>query len=87
MTTSEIIRNFVTTELVLDNSAKKLSDTDKLIDSGIIDSMDILTLLSFLEEQFGIEIESDELLPDNFESIDVMAKMINSKLDKIRGNE
>jgi len=87
MTTSEIIRDFVTTELVLDNGAKKLSDTDKLIDSGIIDSMDILSLLSFLEEQFKVEIESDELLPDNFESIAVMAKMIDGKLDGNRGNE
>ncbi len=47
-----------------------------LLDSGIIDSFDIVDLVGSIEEKFCIEIDGDDIIPDNFQSIDSIAAMI-----------
>ena len=56
MDVKEKIRQFIIEEVCLDGTIKDLADDDLLIESGIIDSMGILTLLAFLEENFKIHI-------------------------------
>lgn len=50
----EKIRNFILKELCQDGNIKSLADDDPLIEEGIIDSMSTLTLLAYLDEDFGI---------------------------------
>lgn len=49
---------------------------DKLIDSGHLDSLSLLTLVSELEDEFGIEITPVDLVPENFNSAAAMWAMI-----------
>ena len=42
----------------------------RLLDSGLLDSLGILDVVGFLEESFGITLNDDELLPENFQTID-----------------
>lgn len=49
---------------------------DKLIDSGLLDSLSLLTLVSELEDAFGIEITPTDLIPANFNSAAAMWEMI-----------
>lgn len=49
---------------------------DSLIDDRILDSFSMLTLISDLEDEFDIEIDASELIPENFNSIDAMCNMI-----------
>ncbi len=79
MPSNDIIRTFILQELVADAAGKSLSDTDKLIDSGIIDSFGIMSLLSFLENEFSIQVSGDDLVPENFESISTIASLIGRK--------
>ena len=47
-----------------------------LIDERILDSFGVISLISELEEQFDIEIEASEIIPQNLNSADAMWKMI-----------
>ena len=59
----------------LDDSIDWENET-ALIDERILDSFGVISLISELEEQFDIEIEASEIIPQNLNSADVMWKMI-----------
>ena len=48
---------------------------------GIFDSMGFVMLINFIEETFHFKAKDSELLEDNFESIDAMARFVESKLN------
>ena len=50
----------------------------RLIDDGILDSFDIISIVSELNEEFVIDITADELEPENFNSLDAMIRLIES---------
>ncbi len=56
-----------------------LEDDQSLIQTGIIDSLDILKLLSFLKEKFGIEVTEEEVIPENFDTLNGIADFITNK--------
>lgn len=46
------------------------------IEQGMLDSFDIVTLISDFEDQFGIKIAGSEVLPENFANIDSIVKLL-----------
>lgn len=56
--------------------AKDLGPDDSLLERGILDSLAIVKLLSFLEEEFDVEIDDADFDPDNFETINSIAKLV-----------
>ncbi len=80
MNTTELIQNFIRTELINDNNIK-LEDTEPLIESGIIDSLGIMKLIMYLEESFKIKIEADDLMPENLGTVNAISSLIQEKLD------
>lgn len=48
----------------------------KLIDDRIMDSFSVITLISELEDHFGIDIDAAEILPENFNSVEAMWEMV-----------
>jgi len=75
------IRNFILENYYF-NQDGPLGDEDSFMDRGIIDSTGILELVSFLEEKYVIEIDSDETMPDNLDSIARLTNFVNVKLSK-----
>jgi acyl carrier protein len=65
---------------ILVGSSDPLGNDDSLIDSGIIDSLSLLRLMSFIEKQFNIQIDDQEVVGDNFQTINVMKSFIEGKL-------
>lgn len=55
------------------------NDNDSLLALGVIDSMKMLDLISFVEQQFNIAIDEDEMMPDNFESVDAITRFVEEK--------
>lgn len=51
----------------------------KLIDEGILDSFDIVTLVLELNEEFDIDVSVDELVPENFNSVNAMIELVEEK--------
>ena len=68
MDTNKIIRQFIV-ENFLSGQDNGLQDDASFLDEGIIDSTGILELVSFLEEEFSISVEDEELIPENLDSI------------------
>jgi acyl carrier protein len=76
----EIVKNYFFDEkMILDHENKNFNWDDSLLENGIIDSMNVLKLVSFIEEKFCIKIADDDLTPENFDFIDAIVKLITSK--------
>lgn len=76
MNTNEVIRDFITNDMLHGGLASPLSDEDQLVESGIVDSLGVMTLLSFLDEKFSIQVSGDDLIPENFESVSAIAALV-----------
>lgn len=74
-----VIRTFVTSNFYVADPAA-LSDDDSLLDAGIIDSTGVLDLIGFIEQEFGITVADDELVPDNLDSIARLTAYVHRKL-------
>jgi acyl carrier protein len=79
MNIEETVERFVIDELLVGDSQMKLDPDQSLVSSGVIDSLAILRLISFLEEKFGIVVEDDEVVPENFETINIIRAFIEGK--------
>ncbi len=56
-----------------------LSDATSLLDSGLIDSMGVLELVMFLESEFGISLNDDEVVAENLDTIERIADFVVRK--------
>jgi acyl carrier protein len=82
MSTKEIIHEFISRELLHDAQETPLNDDDQLIESGIIDSLGIMTMLSFLEEEFSLQLPNEDLVPENFASISTIVALVERRMNK-----
>ena len=60
-------------------------DEQSLFDSGVLDSLRLMELVARLEARYGIKVEADDLIPDNFETILGMASYLRGRLDRRPG--
>ena len=63
----------------MDNRILKVSDDDSLLTTGIIDSLKMVELLSFIEKSYGITVDDDELSPENFETVNSIVSFLEQK--------
>lgn len=52
----------------------------KMIDGGVLDSFDIVSLVQDLNDEFDIDVDVDELVPENFNSLEAMVELVEGKL-------
>ena len=78
MRVEEILRKHIA-ETILFSSSYPYEDTDSFTENGVLDSMNVMELVSFLEQQFGIQVADHEIIPDNFDSIRQMSTFVQSK--------
>ena len=73
----------ITTDLIIYfNSFYKddLTSDDNLFETGALDSTGVMDLIIFIQEKFGVTVEVEEVIEENFESIRAVEKMIKAKL-------
>ncbi|MCK5018547.1 MAG: acyl carrier protein, partial [Candidatus Peribacteraceae bacterium] len=61
---------------------RKITDDDSLLESDVIDSIGILAVVEFLQEEFKIIITDDEIIPSNLDSVNKICEFIRKKIDK-----
>jgi acyl carrier protein len=57
-----------------------LEDDTSFLEEGIIDSTGVLELVSFLEEEYSISVEDEELVPENLDSINNVVQNLKMKI-------
>ena len=77
------IRQFVVQKFPLARR-RAVGDGDNLLESGIIDSLGVLELVTFLQSEFSLQVEDDELTPENFQSIHSIAQFVEQRLQGAR---
>jgi len=73
----EQLRNFISEITFTD--VEKIKEDTLIFEEGIFDSLGFLSLIGYLDEEFGIEVENDELVEENFQSVNAISAFINSK--------
>jgi acyl carrier protein len=74
----ETIVNFIKESFLFNNGFKFNGDTN-LFEKGILDSTGIIELISFIERNYDIVVEDDELLLDNFSTINSIESFLAQK--------
>ena len=75
----EPVRNFVRREFLYDADAP-LADDDPLF-PDVIDSLGVMEVVSFIEDQYGVQIDEEELLVDNFRTLVAIGSLVDRKRD------
>jgi acyl carrier protein len=77
--TEQNIIDFLVNDLLYDKDLDKLAPSDPLIEGGLLDSLGVMRVVSFCEETFGIELADTDVVPENFETVSAIAKLIDAK--------
>jgi acyl carrier protein len=80
MALNDELRRFVTDNFMFGQVGKGFADDDSFLERGIIDSTGVMELVGFLEEQYGIKLHDQDLIPDNLDSINGLARFVESRL-------
>lgn len=71
----ELVR-FIRQDLLPDDSETPIQSDTPLIDSGVVSSLQLMQLVTFIEERAAVRVPDDEVLPDNFQSVDDIVAMV-----------
>jgi acyl carrier protein len=80
MALNDELRRFVTDNFMFGKVGTGFADDDSFLERGIIDSTGVMELVAFLEEQYGIKLHDQDLIPDNLDSINGLARFVESRL-------
>ena len=79
MRVQEELMQFILRELASDRAESSLAPDQDLISLGLIDSHAVVQLAAFVSERFGVEIEDEDLVPENFESVDTLSQLVERR--------
>lgn len=74
------VRRFVVDNFLFGEGEQNLSNDDSFLEKGIVDSMGILTLVSFVQEKYGFEVPDQDLVPENWDSIALISAYVQSRV-------
>jgi acyl carrier protein len=80
MSILEELEKFMIAEVAVDLDKKSLDPDEDLLAQRILDSLGVMKLTVFLEKTFGIEVADEDIVPENFQSLNIMAKFVEHKM-------
>ena len=78
--TESRVREFVYLSFPPAVAGEEYSSTQSLIETGVIDSMGVLVMVTWLEEEFGIIVDDEDVIPENIDSIANLGNYVDRKL-------
>ncbi len=82
MTIETLIQNFILENLLFTDDSGQLAVDASFLEEGIVDSTGVLELVMFVEETFNVTVEDEEIVPENFDSVQRLARYVQLKTDK-----
>ena len=77
-----VLKNYITEDILLGDRSFVINDDTALIDDNIIDSINLMKLISFIEKKMNITYDHDDYSVDNFNTINDIADLINKKCER-----
>jgi len=77
------LRTFLSEPILPLAKVSTFSDDESFLEKGILDSTGVLELVSYLEKQFGIRVEADEIIPDNLDSLNKLTSFVLRKTTNV----
>ena len=78
-TVEEKIRKYIADNILFSKKGYPHPLEASFLENGVVDSMNILELVMFVEEKFGVHVADSEIVPDNFDSVASLANYIRAK--------
>jgi acyl carrier protein len=75
-----MIRKYIAENFLFSKDGYPHSDDASFLNEGIIDSMNVLELVMFIETNFHVQVPDQDIVPDNFDSVTKLANYIRSRL-------
>jgi len=76
------LTKFILHEIAVEHGKESLEPDENLLTQGLIDSIGILKLVSFIESHFGIKVENEDIVPENFETLNDMSRFVEKKANR-----
>lgn len=73
------VEKFILDELLSGSRTQKIDPDESLVASGVLDSLSLLRLITFLEENFNVIVDDDEVVSENFETLNVIKAFVEGK--------
>lgn len=81
MSYEQTLKCFIEENLMRDKSSGPLTADESLLQRGVLDSLGLMNLIAFIEEKTGVRIADDDVMLENFETINAIVATI----DRARG--
>lgn len=76
------IIEFINRNFLMNSHAVRYSNDDSFLEKGIIDSTGVLELVSFIQQEFGIQINDEDLIPENLDSVNNVAAFVKKRKER-----
>lgn len=76
----QTVRGFIVDEFLDEQSAHELTDRTPLISGGVLDSINTLKLVVFLESQFRIDVQAHEVGIDHLDTVESITALVSRKI-------
>ncbi len=78
------LRRFIINNYLRGAKDFKLSDGDSFLENSILDSIGVIEVTAFIQQRYGIKIKVNEIMPENFDTINNLEQYITKKLKEER---
>ncbi len=73
------VRQYILQNFLMGDMGVQLKDDQSFLDHHIIDSTGFIELVTFLESTWNIQIQDEEMIPENLDSLDCIERFVRSK--------
>ena len=79
MSIEERVKNFISENILFSDNGYPYDENDSFLEKGVVDSMNVMEIVAFVEDTFGVNISDSDIVPSNFDSISNITKFIEIK--------
>ena len=78
---ANLLKTYIAENILFSDNGYPYQEQDSFLENGIVDSINILEIVMFIEERFDFTIDDSELVPENFDSIKKLSVFIKKKTE------
>ena len=79
MELKEQIKSYIAENFLFSSNGFDMDEDESFLEAGVVDSLGVVELVSFVEETYNFEVPDDDIVPDNFDSVDNLAAYISRR--------